>query len=172
MTFARHVACLVAGAAVLAACSKPATNSAAQAGAPATASGGQVVATPDSELPTAKPGLWEIHMSHAGGPGETHAGVTQQCLDPGAIAEGKKTAEDYAKANCSKNVTTGGGGRWVSDLVCKVGSSTMTTHTVTAMASENAYHTDLTTTYDPPVAGRATTTTTVDGKWIGACKPT
>lgn len=172
MTFARNVACLVASAAVLAACSKPAAGDATQARASTNTSSGQAVAASDTEMPDMKPGLWEIHLSHTSGDGPARGGVTQQCLDAGAMAASKKTAADYAKANCSKNQTHGGGGTWVSDLVCKTGGSIMTTHSVTTMTGENAYHTDLTTTHDPPIAGRATSTTTMDGKWIGACKPT
>lgn len=46
----------------------------------------------------------------------------------------------------------------------------MTTRTVTAMNGDVGYHTELTTAYDPPVAGMANSSTTMDGKWLGACK--
>jgi len=69
-------------------------------------------------------------------------------------------------------VTQRAGDTWTNDLVCKSGGSVATTHTVTVMAGDGAYHTSLTTTYDPPLAGSASSTTTVDGKWIGACQPT
>jgi|SRR5579872_1182683 len=170
MFVARHAACLVVGLAVLAACSKPAANATAQAASQQLASTGHDVATSDTEMPTAKPGLWEINMRHASGAGASQGGVTRQCLDESAITAGKKTAADYIKANCSHNETHGGGGTWVNELVCKTSAGTTTTHTVTTMTGENAYHTELTTTYDPPVAGRASSTTTVDGKWIGACQ--
>ena len=122
-------------------------------------------------MPDMKPGLWEVKMSHTGGHGETHAGVAQQCLDSAAMAQAKLTAADYLKT-CSKNQTTRTGDTWTNDLVCTHGGSVMTTHTVTAMVGDGAYHTDLSTTYDPPLAGDASSTTTMDGKWIGACKPT
>lgn len=173
MTLARNVACLLAGAAVLAACSKPGAGPAAQAGGPAGAvGGGQAAATSDSELPEMKPGLWEIRMSHVG-EGGTHAGTVQQCMGADTMAAAKKTAADYAKANCSKNETHGGGGRWVSDMECTLAAHKMVTHSVTTMTGDGAYHTDLTTTYDPPMpGGGATNTTTVDGKWLSECKPT
>ena len=124
-------------------------------------------------MPEPKPGLWEIKISHVGGDGQTHGGVNRQCLDPATMAQGKQTADDYVKANCSKNQTRRTGDSWVNDLVCKSGGSVMTTHTVTAMQGDNsAYHTELSTTYDPPLAGQANSTTTLDGKWIGDCKPT
>ncbi len=88
------------------------------------------------------------------------------------MAEGKKTGEDYAKANCSKNVTTGGNGRWVSDLECNASGAKITTHSVTTMPGDDTYHTELTTTSGPAGPTGATNTTTMDGKWIGPCKPT
>ena len=122
-------------------------------------------------MPDMKAGLWEIKMSHTGGDGQTHGGVTQQCLDAAAMAQAKLTAADYLKANCSKNETTRAGDTWTNDVVCKSGGSVMTTHTVTAMLGDGAYHTDVSTTFDPPVAGNAKSATTMDGKWVGACKP-
>ncbi len=101
-----------------------------------------------------KAGLWEVHLSHSDGGGVVHSGLTQQCMDAATLAPGRKTGADFLKANCSKNETRGGGGRWVSDTSCTTGGSTMTIHSVMTMASDNAYHTDLTTTYDPPTAGR------------------
>ena len=120
-------------------------------------------------MPDMRPGLWEVTMNHALGDGRAHGGVVRQCLDTAAMAQAKLTAADYVKANCSKNVTQRDGDTWTNDLVCKSGGSVMTTHTVTAMAGDGAYHTDLSTTFNPPIAGSATSTTTVDGKWISAC---
>ena len=172
MTHARNLACLIAGAALLAACSKPAGSGAAGTAAPgAPAAAGAGSSSSSSELPSLKVGMWEIHMAHTTGAGEAHSGVTQQCMSAEAEAEAKKMAADYTKANCSRNETTGGGGRWVTEMVCKTGASTMTTHSVTVLTGEDAYHTEMTTSFDPPLAGSAQNTTTMDGKWIGPCKP-
>ena len=172
MIVARTAACLVASAFFLAACSKQPSTGDAQAASLPQAAASHASATSETAMPDMKPGLWEVRMSHTGGNGQNHGGVTQQCLDSGAMAQAKLTAADYLKANCSKNEISRTGDTWTNDLVCKSGGSVMTTHTVTAMAGDGAYHTDLSTTFDPPIAGNAKSTTTVDGKWIGACKPT
>jgi Protein of unknown function (DUF3617) len=177
MTLVRSTACLAASLFMLAACSKPpaAGESEAatpQAATPASNPASQASATSDTTMPDMKAGLWEIKINHVGGDGQAHGGVTQQCLDSAAMAQAKVTAADYLKANCSKNKTQRAGDTWTNDLVCKSGGSIMTTHTVTAMVGDGAYHTDLSTTFDPPVAGNANSTTTMDGKWISACKPT
>jgi hypothetical protein len=128
------------------------------------------VAAGADEGPQQKPGLWETHLQNTSDKqGAGKPGIAQNCLDAAAMAHGKQVAEEYTKKNCSKHETRHVGGKWVSDLVCKVGTSTMTTHSVTD-SSDNAYHTVMTTTYDPPMAGRSQTSMTVDGKWLGACK--
>ena len=172
MTFARSTACLVASAFVLAACSKPPATGDAQAAIAASNPAGHTASTAVTTMPDMKPGLWEVKISHHGGDGQTQGGVTQQCLDTVAMAQAKLTAANYLKANCSKNETQRAGDTWTNDLVCKSGGSVTTTHTVTAMVGDGAYHTDLSTAYDPPLAGKATSTTAMDGKWISACKPT
>jgi hypothetical protein len=123
-----------------------------------------------TEFPAQKPGLWETRMEHAARKGPAHAGVSQHCLDAAALEHGKQVAADFAKKSCTRNETTRAGSRWTTTMVCKVGASTMTTLSVTDAPTDSAYHTEMTMTYDPPMAGESRSTTTMDGKWLGACK--
>lgn len=120
------------------------------------------------ELPQQKIGLWETRMQHSGGKHNERA--SQHCIDAEALAHGKQVADDYAKKNCSKNETRQEGGAWISDMVCTAGGSTMSTRSVTTFDGTDAYHTEMKVSYEPPVAGQTASTTTVDGKWLGACK--
>jgi len=56
-------------------------------------------------------------------------------------------------------------------LVCKVGAGTMTTHTVTDLTGDTAYHSVSTSTFYPPQPGHTRSISTIDGKWLGACTP-
>lgn len=124
------------------------------------------------EGPQQKPGLWETRMQHSyTGKGAPKLGTTQVCIDASSLAQGKKTADDYATKNCSKNEVRQEGSKWITDTVCKMGSSTMSNHSMTEFSGENAYHTEMTMTYDPPMDGRSGTNVTIDGKWLGACNP-
>jgi hypothetical protein len=166
MTVARIAACLVASAFVIAACSRPAGDmqaTSARAADPAS----HASATSETSMPDMRPGLWEVTIDH--GDGRSHGAVTRQCLDAAAMAQAKLTTADYVKANCSKNVTQHAMDTWTNDLVCKNGGGVTITHTVTALAGDGGYHASLSTTYDPPLAGSASSATTVDGKWISAC---
>jgi hypothetical protein len=125
------------------------------------------------ELPDMKPGLWETSIQHTSsrvGGREPRKGTTTHCLDQKTQAGARQTASDYSKKNCSKNETRQDGATWVTDMVCKVDSkTTMTTHSVTTFAGQEAYHTEMTTSFEPSVGGRSNGSTIVDGKWMGAC---
>ena len=125
-----------------------------------------------AEPPTMKPGLWEIRMQHASdGRVDVKPASLKRCNTASEIAQSRATAADYAKKNCSKNETRQEGGKWVSDMVCKVGASTMTSHSVTDAFGDTAYHTEMISSMDPPTPGHARSSTTIDGKWLGTCKP-
>ena len=124
-----------------------------------------------AEPPQPKPGLWEIRMQQAvDGQAAGKPAIMQRCFIASEYAQSKAKADDFAKKNCSKNETRQEGGKWVNDMVCKVGTGTMTTHSTTAYNGENAYHSEMTSTFDPPTPNHSRSITTSDGKWMGACK--
>ena len=51
-----------------------------------------------------------------------------------------------------------------------MGGSKMTSKTVISGDLDKAYKMDVQTKYDPPLMGNAQTTTTIEAKWLGACK--
>jgi hypothetical protein len=116
--------------------------------------------------------MWEIRTQHAADGKTTIEPTTvKQCKQASELAKGRATAAEYAQKNCSTNETHQAGSQWVTDMVCTVGTRTMTSHTVMSMTGDTAYHTDTTATYDPPAPGRSRTSTIVDGKWLGPCSP-
>jgi hypothetical protein len=121
--------------------------------------------------PTMRPGQWEFRIQHSID-GKTDVqpgpGKYERCQDAKALAQARVKAAEYAKTHCSKNDTRQDGGKWVNDLVCTTGRSTSTSHTVTDYTGDTAYHTETTTTSDPP---DSRSVTIIDGKWLGACKP-
>ena len=70
------------------------------------------------------------------------------------------------KKSCSKNEVRKDGSKWITDSVCKVGSTTATTE----FNGENAYHIDINSTYDPPLGGALHSHMVREGKWLGPCK--
>jgi uncharacterized protein DUF3617 len=124
------------------------------------------------EPPQMKPGLWEIRMQHSadGKVNVQPPSTVKQCKDATELARARVAAEEYARKNCSKNDSRQDGSKWVNDTVCKVGASTMTTHSVTDAAGDTAFHTESTSTFEPPTPGHSRSTTTIDAKWLsGSC---
>jgi hypothetical protein len=123
-----------------------------------------------AEVPQPKPGLWEMHTKLSDNRIGEHSAIAKLCMDAIAMAKSKQMGDDYNKKNCSKNETRQEGGQWVTDLVCKLGDSSMIGHEVASFTSDNAYHTENTISYDPPFAGRSRKSIVIDAKWLGTCK--
>ena len=122
-----------------------------------------------AEPPVLKSGLWELSRS-AGAPSETKR-VTTMCLDESVQAQMREFGLGMAKELCSKSDRRFEDNRLVIDAVCKLGETTMTTHSVMIFSGNTAYHTDGSATYDPPMTNMTETSSSIDGKWVGDCKP-
>ena len=122
-----------------------------------------------SEYPTRKPGMWEMTMHGESFPGGSSR--SSLCVDAATEASNNATTDAYMKSNCSKFDTRKVGDSWIIDSVCTLGGTHAVTHQVTTLTSEDAYHTDGTSTYDPPLQGKSNAVMSIDGKWLGACKP-
>ncbi|MBF8253642.1 MAG: hypothetical protein HW419_3013 [Deltaproteobacteria bacterium] len=119
------------------------------------------------DAPKRKSGLWEIKVENAAGMGGQ---TMQQCID-------EKT-DDLTKNNmagkdqsCSKTDTRKEGDKIVSESVCKIMNSTAKSRAVFTGRFDSAYKVDIKSTYEPPLNGMKESTTAMDAKWIGACKP-
>ena len=60
----------------------------------------------------------------------------------------------------------------VSDAVCNLGPTTITSHTVIVYSGDSAFHGETSSKMSPPFMGRSASHTTQDGRWIGGCPAT
>lgn len=118
-------------------------------------------------LPTHKPGLWEI----TGGENRPNVPPTVQhvCLDPATEQLLYKVGAGASQKMCPKVDVQSKGGQIVVDTECNIGNSKVTGHSVTVFSGDSAYHTVVTSHFDPPLFGRADSTSARDGKWLSAC---
>lgn len=126
------------------------------------------------EIPSEKPGLWEIRMQNSSDGGPLTAPVTMQyCVNAAVLETAKKSAQERSK-NCIKNDVRNEGSKWIQNSVCKVGSSTATAQITREFNGDGAYHDDVSGTYDPPLVlpmgGGSRTRQVKDAKWLGPCK--
>ena len=122
-----------------------------------------------AEPPVLKSGLWELTRSIGAQP-ETQR-VTTMCLDESVQSEMREFGLGVAKELCSKSDRRLEGNRLIIDAVCKLGTTTMTTHSVMTFSGNTAYHTEASATYDPPLKNMTEATSSIDARWAGECPP-
>lgn len=119
------------------------------------------------DFPTMKPGLWESSMSREGA--QQKMSGTKMCMDAAVQKEMMDMGMGTMKTMCSKNDIRREGNRVYSNAECKFGESTMKSTSVTTFTGDTAYHTEVKSTYDPPMQGMPSGNTVIDAKWTGAC---
>jgi hypothetical protein len=124
------------------------------------------VAMAADPMPHHKAGLWEIAMSLGS---DSRQGNEKVCMDASTEQLMLKAGAGASQKMCSKTDIHSSNSQITVDSVCKIGNSTTTGHSVTTFTGDTAYHTEVMTHFDPPLANRADSKATMDGKWMGAC---
>jgi hypothetical protein len=120
------------------------------------------------ELPTRKAGLWEMKMVRTGGsvPDMTMQHCTDATTDKQMSTSFSPGKETCAKQDIQKTATG-----YVSDSVCSVAGMTVTSHAEITGDFNSAYTVKATSrTEGGPANLNREATTTIEAKWLGACK--
>ena len=121
------------------------------------------------DYPARKAGLWEIQT----GDGTAAKGASQtiqQCIDAASDKALRDMGQGMGKDTCSKQELRNEGGKLVVDSVCKVGSTTATTHAEMSGDFSSAYRMESKSSYNPPLMGRAEGSAVMEARWVGPCK--
>ena len=94
----------------------------------------------------------------------------EQCIDEKTDDLMRSNMSGNAKPDCSKNEFHRDGDKLITESVCKMSGSTVTTKGVFTGKYDSAYRADLKSTYEPPLHGMRESSTTVEAKWLGAFK--
>jgi hypothetical protein len=120
------------------------------------------------DAPKRKSGLWEMKMSSP----QMQGGHTiQQCVDQKSDDLTSADKPGREKVSCSKNEVRKEGDRIVSESVCKTEGTTVTTRTVMKGRLDSAYKADIRSTFEPPMHGMRESSSTMEARWLGPCKP-
>jgi hypothetical protein len=119
------------------------------------------------DLPLRKPGLWEMKVVKTG---SSLPDITMQhCTDETTDKDMSNTVSPMTKQVCSKQDVQKTASGYLTDSVCTVAGVSMTSHSEISGDFNSAY-TVKTTAHiqhgDKPVD----TVTTIEAKWLGACK--
>jgi hypothetical protein len=117
------------------------------------------------ELPSRKPGLWEVTIQSKGQPEVK----SRQCIDAKTDAQMQSAGQGVMKSNCSKNAMRREGSTWVNESVCRLGNSTLTSRSVISGDFEREIRMVIDAQYAPPLMGKSTDQTTVTQRHAGAC---
>jgi hypothetical protein len=122
------------------------------------------------EFPRMKPGLWQTATSSDQAKAKNEPPrVTSICMDPSVQKVMMQFSQGAMHGMCSKQDMKISGGTVTGDTICTFGGSKMTGHSVMKFSGDTAYHTDATSSYDPPFMGMKDAVTTIDGKYMGPC---
>jgi hypothetical protein len=120
------------------------------------------------ELPIRKAGLWEMRMVRNGSSSET---VIQQCTDEASDKELVTAFSPMSKEICSKKDITKTATGYVSDSVCGAAGVSITAHAEITGDFNSAYTIKSKAhTQGGPASIQGDHETTVEAKWVGACK--
>lgn len=118
-----------------------------------------------AELPSRKPGLWEIKTSFENG--NIPARVIRQCVDASTDQMMQAHSVGSSQRECSKRDVQRSGDTITIDSTCAVGGKTRTSHIVITGSFDSAYTMTLTSQGEGAPAGGRSMTMAV--KWIGPC---
>jgi Protein of unknown function (DUF3617) len=121
------------------------------------------------QLPIRKAGLWEIKMVRTGSP--LPAITMQHCTDATTDRDMNGVASPTAQQACSKQDLRKTATGYASDTVCTVAGRTITSHSDVTGDFNSAYTVTTVSHSEGGSAGARDSTSKIEAKWIGACKP-
>jgi hypothetical protein len=121
-----------------------------------------------ADMPQRKSGLWEITIQQ--GKSSMPPMTMQTCVDQ---RKDDMTANplENARKHCPKIDIRRGSGKVVVDTVCTFDRHTAIGHSEITGNLNSEYRMENTTRFDPPMAGMASMSSVISGKWLGPCKP-
>ena len=125
-----------------------------------------------AELPSRKPGLWELKMNLAGV--SSAMPTFQHCIDAATDKDMMMQGGNMRGQTCSKQDVQRSGDTITIDSVCDIGNgATATSHAVVSGDFNSAYTVKVNSKRQggPAVPGMpGETNMTIEAKWLGACK--
>jgi len=122
------------------------------------------------EVPVRKAGLWEMKIVRTGS--QLPEMSMQHCTDEATDRDMNTGMAPAAKDVCTKKDLQKTATGYVADSACTIGGASITSHSEITGDFNSAYTVKTTahTENGPSVVPRDSTTT-IEAKWLGACKP-
>jgi len=116
-----------------------------------------------AELPSRKPGLWEVKMSVGNG----NASVIRQCIDAATDQMMQPSSGPYSAAVCPKRDVQRSADSMTIDSSCTIDGKPAAAHAVISGSLDSAY--TMTVTSQSEAIPASTMVMTLDARWLGPC---
>jgi hypothetical protein len=128
------------------------------------------------DTPKRKSGLWEINVDRGiagANDGKTRPpAVMTQCVDQAKDDALHQMGHQMAREmKCTWTTLQRTPAGLVNESACDLGITKTRSRTVITGNFKTTYKMVIHTRYDPPMMGREEGTMSMEGKWVGACKP-
>jgi len=121
------------------------------------------------ELPTRKPGLWEMKITKVGS--SLPQMTMEHCTDASTDKDMANTVSPMAKQICTKQDVEKTSTGYVTDSVCSMAGMSMTSHSDITGDFNSAYLVTTVAHIDKGPSFLRDTTTKIEAKYLGDCKP-
>jgi hypothetical protein len=118
-----------------------------------------------AELPSRKPGLWEVKTSIENS--NAPARVIKQCIDASTDQMLQSSAGPFSPAVCPERNVQRSANSITIDSVCKIGDKPATAHAAITGSFESAYTMTVTSQSEDLPGGKMIMT--MEAKWLGPC---
>jgi hypothetical protein len=118
-----------------------------------------------AQLPSRKPGLWEVKMSIAGRNAPPQ--VIEQCIDAATDQMMQSSAGPYSAAVCPDRDVQRSGDSITINSKCTLGGKPASARAVITGSFDGAY--SMTVTSQSEALPGSNLTMTIDGRWLGPC---
>jgi hypothetical protein len=118
-----------------------------------------------AELPSRKPGLWEVRTSIENV--DAPVRVIRQCIDAATDQMLQSIAGPFNPASCPERNVQSSANSTTIDFKCTVDGKPATAHSLITGSLDSAYTMVVTSKSDKSAGGSMTMT--MEGKWLGAC---
>jgi Protein of unknown function (DUF3617) len=121
------------------------------------------------DLPIRKAGLWELKLVRVGS--ALPEMTMQHCTDQATDKDMNNMVSPMAKQICSRQDVQKTATGYVSDSVCSFAGASLTSHSEIVGDFSSAYSVTTTSHSDKGPANLRESTTKIEAKWLGDCKP-
>lgn len=121
------------------------------------------------DYPKLRSGQWEMTTTSvkagAGAPTKS-----TMCTDEALQKEMISMGAGMRKEMCTKNDIKRDGAKMTVSSECMIGESKVVSRAVMTLAGDTGYKTEITASFEPPFMGMKDSKTTLEGKYVGACR--